>query len=138
MSLSREQLDELVDRHFLLEARDDVDGVMGTLDDDAEHEVIPSPVGTLNDPAKQRAYYEMLFSSIKGTSVETLRRYYGDDFVIDETLWHGDIEDGSVFLCDGKSGKVSFRLLHVFEIRDGKISREQAWCDLAAIQRQLG
>jgi hypothetical protein len=26
----------------------------------------------------------------------------------------------------------------VFEIRDGKIRREQVWCDLAAIQRQLG
>jgi predicted ester cyclase len=33
---------------------------------------------------------------------------------------------------------VSFRLLHVFELRDGKIAREQVWCDLAAIQRQLG
>jgi uncharacterized protein len=30
------------------------------------------------------------------------------------------------------------RLLHVFEIKGGKITREQAWCDLAAIQRQLG
>jgi ketosteroid isomerase-like protein len=52
--------------------------------------------------------------------------------------WHGRIVDGAPFLCDGRSGKVSFRLLHVFEIRDGKISREQVWCDLAAIQRQLG
>jgi predicted ester cyclase len=32
---------------------------------------------------------------------------------------------------------VSFRLLHIFEFQDGKIAREQAWCDLAAIQRQL-
>lgn len=29
-------------------------------------------------------------------------------------------------------------LPHLFEIRDGKISREHVWCDLAAIQRQLG
>jgi hypothetical protein len=65
-------------------------------------------------------------------------RYYGDDFVVDETLWHGEILDGSVFLCDGKSGKVSFRLLHIFEFQEGKIAREQAWCDLAALQQQLG
>ena len=40
---------------------------------------------------------------------------------------------------DGKSGDVSFRmLLHVFDIRDGKITRENVWCDLAAIQQQLG
>lgn len=138
MSMTREQMDDLVNEHFGFEATDNVDGVMGTLDDHAEHEVIPSPVGALNDPAQQRAYYEMLFSALKGESVEPLRRYYGEGFLIDETLWHGYIEDGMPFLCDGKSGKVSFRLLHIFEIHDGKISREQAWCDLAAIQQQLG
>ena len=132
------EMDELVNRHFGFEAADDVDGVMSTLVDDAEHEVIPSPVGTVDDPEGQRAYYELLFSSITGESVEPLRRYYGEDFLVDETLWHGTVEDGRPFLCDGKSGPVSFRLLHVFEIRDGKIAREQVWCDLAAIQRQLG
>jgi ketosteroid isomerase-like protein len=138
MRMTREAMDELVNEHFGFEATDDVDGVMGTLDGDAEHEVIPSPVGALRDPAKQRAYYEMLFSAIKGDRVEPIRRLYGDGFLIDETLWHGTIEDGKPFLCDGKSGRVSFRLLHVFEIGDGKIKREQVWCDLAAIQRQLG
>lgn len=138
MSMTREQMDNLVDEHFGFEAADDVDGVMGTLDEDAEHEVIPSPFGAINDPATQRSYYEMLFGALKGESVEPLRRYYGDDFLVDETLWHGYIEDGRPFLCEGKTGKVSFRLLHVFEMRGGKISREQVWCDLAAIQRQLG
>ena len=138
MRATREEMDDLVNRHFGFEASDDVDGVMSTLADGAEHEVIPSPVGSLDDPAEQRAYYELLFSSITGESVEPIRRYYGEDFVVDETLWHGTVDDGRPFLCDGKSGPVSFRLLHVFEIRDGKIAREQAWCDLAAIQRQLG
>jgi uncharacterized protein len=80
----------------------------------------------------------LLFGSIRGESVEPLRRYHGDNVLIDESLWHGRIDDGSPFLCDGRSGEVSFRLLHVFEFRDGKIGREQVWCDLAAIQRQLG
>ena len=50
----------------------------------------------------------------------------------------GEILDGGVFNCPGKSGRTSFRLLHVFEFKDGRISREQAWLDLAAIQHQLG
>jgi len=99
---------------------------------------VPSPVGVLHDKTKVRAYYAMLFESVKGESVTPLKRYYGDDFIVDETLWQGEISDGRAFLCDGKSGKVSFRLLHIFEFKDGKIAREQAWCDLAAIQRQLG
>ena len=99
--------------------------------------MIPSPVGALNDPTSQRAYYEMLFASVAGESVTPIRRLYGQDFLVDETLWRGHITDGRAFLCDGKSGDVSFRLLHVFEFRGGKISREQVWCDLAAIQQQL-
>src|SRR3712207_4313162 len=131
MGMTREQMDALVNEHFGYEASDDVEGVLGTLADEAEHEVIPSPVGALTDRDQMRSYYEMLFGSLKGESVTPLRRLYGDDFLIDETLWHGRIEDGRPFLRDGKSGDVSFRLLHVFEIRDGKISREQVWCDLA-------
>ena len=138
MAMTKEQMDELVNEHFGFEASDNVDGVMGTLDDEAEHEVIPSPVGALHDPAQMRAYYEMLFNSIKGESVTPLRRLYGDDFLVDETVWHGFVEDGRPFLCDGKSGKVSFRLLHVFEFNGERITREQVWCDLATIQRQLG
>ena len=138
MSMTREQMDRLVDEHFNYEATDDVDGVMSTLSRDAEHEVIPSPVGALTDPAKVRSFYEMLFTDLEGEGVTPLRKLYGEDFLIDETLWRGYIADGRPFLCDGKSGNVSFRLLHVFQIRDGKIGREQVWCDLAAIQQQLG
>jgi hypothetical protein len=136
--MTNEQMDALVAEHFRFEATDDVDGVMSTLLDGAVHEVIPSPVGALHDSADQRAYYERLFGSIRGEGVEPLRRYYGENFLIDESLWHGRIEDGGPFLCHGRSGGVSFRLLHVFEFREGKIGREQVWCDLAAIQRQLG
>lgn len=138
MGMSREDMDRAVTEHFGYEAADDLDGVMASLAPEIEHEVVPSPVGIQHDKAKIRAYYKMLFETVKGEGVTPIRRYYGDNFLIDETMWHGRIEDGRAFLCDGKSGKVSFRLLHVFEFVDGRISREQAWCDLAAIQRQLG
>ena len=57
---------------------------------------------------------------------------------MDEAIWQGHVNDGRPFLCDGKSGPVRFRILHVFELRNGRIGREQVWCDLADIQRQLG
>ena len=138
MGMSREQMDRAVNEHFGYEAADDLDGVMASLADDVEHEIVPSPVGAQTDKAGIRAYYATLFKALKGDGVTPIIRYYGEDFLIDETLWNGEIFDGGPFLCDGRSGKASFRLLHIFEFRDGKISREQAWCDLAAIQRQLG
>ena len=163
MGMSREQMDRAVNEHFGYEAADDLDGVMASLADDVEHEIVPSPVGAQTDKAGIRAGDIVtkvngrevtpeqtlsflvanirpgtLFKALKGDGVTPIKRYYGEDFLIDETLWNGEIFDGGPFLCDGRSGKASFRLLHIFEFRDGKISREQAWCDLAAIQRQLG
>jgi len=138
MSLSTAEFDSIINEHFMFEATDNVNAVMDSLADTVEHEVVPSPMGVSTDKDRIRSFYEMLFSNVEGEGVTPIRRYYGDDFVIDETLWHGQIKDGKPFLCDGKTGPVSFRLLHVFEVRDGKITREQAWCDLAAIQQQLG
>jgi uncharacterized protein len=141
VGLTPQQMDDQVTEHFRYEATDDIDGVVGsfTSGDGLFHEVIPSPVGPLNDLSQVRAYYEMLFPAVKGESVTPIRRLYGDDFLVDETLWTGDIVDGHWCLCDGKSGRASFRLLHVFEFApDGKIKSEQLWCDLATIQQQLG
>ena len=137
MKATREQLDQIINDHFKFEAMDDIDAVLGSLAETVEHEVVPSPMGASKDKGRIRDYYNLLFKNVHGESVTPIRRYYGDDFVIDETMWHGRIEDGAVFLCEGKSGPVSFRLLHVFQVEDGKITREQAWCDLAAIQQQL-
>jgi ketosteroid isomerase-like protein len=135
--MTTQEMDQIVNEHFQYEATDDIAGVMDSLSDDAKHEVIPSPVGALHDQNRIRAFYEMLFKDLKGEGVTPVRRLYGEDFIVDETIWHGRVEDGRPFLCEGKSGPVSFRLLHVFDLRDGKIAREQVWCDLAAIQQQL-
>jgi ketosteroid isomerase-like protein len=130
-------MDTAVIEHLGYEAADDVDGVMATLSDDPEHEVIPSPVGKLTDRAKIRAYYEMIFGDLRGGSVTPVRRLYGDDSLVDETTWHGRFDDGRSVLLDGTSGDVSFRMLHIFRFRNGKICSEQVWTDLAAIQAQL-
>lgn len=138
MGMSRDAMDAAVNEHFGYEAADDLDGVMASLAERVEHEVVPSPVGILHDKAKMRDFYAMLFACVRGEGVTPLKRYYGDDFMVDETLWRGEVVDGKPFLCDGKSGSVSFRLLHIFEFdKGGKIAREQAWVDLAALQKQL-
>jgi ketosteroid isomerase-like protein len=138
MGMTRQQMDELVNRHFGFEAADDVDGVLASLADEVRHEVVPSPMGAQSDKRGIREFYRMLFADLKGEGVTPLRRLYGEAFLVDEALWHGRVVNGRPFLMDGRSGKVSFRLLHVFELRDGKIAGEQVWCDLAALQRQLG
>jgi len=132
-----QRMDQIINQHFQYEATDDVAGVVGSLSDRVEHEVVPSPAGMQTDKAGIASFYTMLFADLKGENVTPLRRLYGKDFVVDESLWQGRIENGRIFRREGKSGKVSFRLLHVFELDGDKIKREQVWCDLAAIQQQL-
>lgn len=138
MSLSRAEVDQLVNTHFMFEATDDVEGVLASLAPGAEHHVVPSPFGIVNETGRIREFYATMFADLKGESVTPVRRLYGDGFAVDEAIWNGQIEDGRLFGCPGKKGPVSFRLLHVFEFSDEKISRENVWCDLSAIQQQLG
>jgi predicted ester cyclase len=135
--MTRSEMDQIVNQHFGYEATDDVEGVLSSLAPEVRHEVVPSPMGEQTDRARIRQFYQMLFADLKGESVKPLRRLYGENFVVDEALWNGRIENGRPFHMEGKSGKVSFRLLHIFELSGGKITSEQVWCDLAAIQRQL-
>jgi hypothetical protein len=101
------------------------------------HDMIPSPVGEISDRQDIRDRYTMLYACARGEKATCIRRLYGEDFLVDETLWEGMQVDGKPFLLEGKSGRMSVRILHIFTFRDGKIDYEQAWLDLAAIQRQL-
>jgi hypothetical protein len=138
MGLSHEEMDRVVDDHFRFEATDDLDGVMASFaPGPLRHEIIPSPVGEISARQDIRDYYTMLYGCARGDKATCIRRLYGDDFLVDETLWEGMIVDGKPFLLEGKSGHMSNRILHVFTFRKGSIAYEQAWLDLAAIQRQL-
>ena len=44
---------------------------------------------------------------------------------------------GQVLGIPGNGKQVRFRVLHVFEFRDGRISRENVWMDGAALAAQL-
>src|SRR3712207_5541078 len=97
MGITREEMDRIIAQHFAFEAADDVDGVLGSLAEGAEHEIIPSPMGRLTDRTAIRRFYEALFRDLRGESVTPVRRLYGDGFVVDEAIWHGHIADGRQF-----------------------------------------
>lgn len=137
MALTRAQMDAKLDEHFGFEAADDVEGVLGTLADDVEHDIVGWPPGPTRDRAAVRCFYEALFADLADGGVRSTRRLYGDNFMVDDSVWRGRAP-GRPFGIEGKSRPLEFRLLHVLEFTDaGDISRENVWIDLAAIQQQL-
>lgn len=84
-----------------------------------------------------RPFYEAMYADLKQEKVTTIKRQYGDGFVVDESLWEGTAP-GRPFGVEGKNRPLRFRLLHGSEFSDdGKIACENVWVDLVAIQQQL-
>ena len=135
-TMTREQMDRIIEEHFGFEARDDVEGVLNTLTEDVEHDVVGSPGSQITGRDAARRYYQALFRDLKGESIQPVRRLYGENFLVDETIWNGRAV-GRPFGVPGEEGPVSFRILHVLEFRDGKISRENVWMDVASVLHQL-
>lgn len=137
MALSRCAMDRKIDEHFHFEATDNVDGVLSTLTADVEHDIVGAPTGPTRGRDAARNFYEGLFSDLSDGRMQSLRRLYGDNFMVDESLWSGRAT-GMPFGLAGRNRPLEFRLLHVLEFaEDGDITRENVWLDLAAILRQL-
>lgn len=137
MKLTREEMDHRIDEHFAFEAADNVEGVLATLTPDVEHDIVGAPTGPTHGREGARGFYESLFADLSDGRVQSLRRYYGDDFMVDESLWKGRAP-GRPFGFEGRGRDLEFRLLHVIEFSEtGDIRRENVWIDFAAITQQL-
>jgi len=137
MAMSRSEMDRRIDEHFAFEANDDVEGVLATLAPDAEHDIVGWPSGPTRGRDGARPFYEALFHDLAGSEVQSRRRLYGENFLVDESLWRGKAP-GRPFGMEGRDRPLEFRLLHVVEFEaSGMIRRENVWVDLGAIARQL-
>ena len=137
MKLKKEQMDRKIDEHFDFELRDDVEGVLSTLAPDVIHDIVGSPTGPTFGPENARPFYENLFRDLSDGKVTCVKRLYGDNFIVDESVWEG-IAAGRPFGIEGNGRPLRFRLLHVVEFsEEGQISRENVWIDIAAILEQL-
>jgi hypothetical protein len=137
MALTREQMDAKLDEHFGFEAADDVEGVLATLTEDVEHDIVGWPAGPVRGRDGVRPFYETMFADLADGKVTSLRRYYGDRFMVDDSVWRGTAA-GRPFGLEGRGRPLEFRLLHVLEFAEsGDICRENVWLDFASIVQQL-
>lgn len=137
MAMTREEMDRRMDEHFRFEATDNIAGVLQTLAPDVEHDVVGWPTGPSHGRDGAKPFYDALFADLSDGKVECLRRFYGEDFLVDESMWKGRAP-GRPFGLEGRDRPLEFRLLHVIEFAgNGDIKRENVWVDLASVMQQL-
>jgi steroid delta-isomerase-like uncharacterized protein len=129
-------IDEIMGRHYAAEAAHDLDAILASLTDDVEHDVVGDPSGVLREPEAIKQRYQQLFADLGDQQVTPVRRLYGEDFVVDEVMITARAT-GMMLGIPGNNREVTFRLMHVCEFRDGRMSRENVWMDVAALMQQL-
>lgn len=135
--LTREQKDALVDGHYRAEIDGDLDAIVDGFIPGAEHDVVGRPGGPVYGGDEIAAYYRQLFTDLRISRFEPVRRLYGDNHVVDESILHATAI-GAPFGIPGRDREIAVRLLHVFSFSDDRISRESAWLDVASMLGQLG
>jgi steroid delta-isomerase-like uncharacterized protein len=134
--MDNSQMQGLVDSHMAAENCGDIDGAVTVYTDDVEHDVVGFTSGPSRGKDAARAFYAYLTANFRSESWDVVRRFLCDDAMVLEQLMTGTVT-GSLLGIPGDGRRVSFRMLHVFEFREGLISRENIWLDTAAIVNQL-
>jgi ketosteroid isomerase-like protein len=114
----------LVEAHFHSEAANEVEKALELYTDDILWE---SPNRNLVFRGKEATgeNYRRMFASFRVEGFRLLQRFATEDRVIDDSIITAVLIGDGVKNAPAPVGsKVEIRLLHVFEMREGKISRE--------------
>jgi steroid delta-isomerase-like uncharacterized protein len=131
-----DEMRALVDRHMAAEREGDIDAAVAVYTDDVEHDVVGFPASPTRGKEGARAFYAYLTANFCTENWTVSRQYLADRALVQEQLMTGTVV-GSLLGLAGHGRRISFRMLHVFEFRDGLISRENVWLDSAAVADQL-
>lgn len=134
--MKQAEMDRLIEEHIAAEARGDTAAAVAVYTDDVEHDVVGTPHGPKQGKEEAQGFYDQLVQDIHTERMTPVHRYYGDDFCVIEHAWEGTVP-GSFLGFPGNGKRITFRLLHLWEFRDGLISRENVWLDGGGIAAQL-
>jgi steroid delta-isomerase-like uncharacterized protein len=130
------EMQRLIEEHLQAEAAGDTEGCTAMYTEDIVHDVVGWPTGPMHGKQGAKSFYEHLVKDIQTQEMEAVHSYYGANFAVIEHMWRGTVP-GSFLGVPGHGKQISFRLLHVWEFKNGGICRENVWLDGGAIVAQL-
>lgn len=116
---------ECVEKHFHSEAVDEVEAALDLYTDDIVWEA-PALNGLDRSFSGKRAVaknYRELFASMRNVRFEFLQRFATEDRVVDDSIVTFEIARAGYWPWP-VDRKIEMRLVHIFEMREGRISRE--------------
>lgn len=134
--MERPEMDRLIEAHLAAERAGDTAGCVAMYTDDVEHDVVGFTTGPAHGKAAAQRFYDYLVQNIRTETMIPVHSYYGDDFCVIEHEWTGTVP-GEFLGVPGNNRRITFRMNHVWEFRDGLISRENVWLDGGSIVAQL-
>jgi steroid delta-isomerase-like uncharacterized protein len=134
--MEQHEMVALVERHLKAEGAGDVEGAVAVYTDDIEHDAVGFPGSPRTGKDAAREFYGFLTANFRTEDEQPLHRYFAGDSMILEQSMTGTVI-GEFLGLPGNGRRITCRILHVFDFRDGLISREQVWIDNAAIIAQL-
>jgi steroid delta-isomerase-like uncharacterized protein len=130
------EMESLIEAHLRAEGNGDPAGAVANYTEDIEHDVVGFPGAPLRGIPAALEFYRQLVKDIRTDGEERLRTYYANDAAVIENVMAATVT-GQFLGIPGNGKQVRFRILHVFEFRDGRISRENVWLDCAGVAAQL-
>jgi predicted ester cyclase len=99
---------------------------------------VTHPDAPFHGKAEVGAVYSSIIDAIPDVALTSVKRFTGEEgrYVVDESVLSGHVH-GDWAGTNGDGAPVEVRVLHIFEVRDGLISFENAWFDAANVQRQI-
>ena len=118
---------EAVDQHFHNETPDTIDLAVGVYTDDIVWEV-PARGLVHRDRETVKQEYLQIFGSMNVHKITNLHRFATEEWVFDDSIFEFTIVGEGIVNCPFPPGtRVSMRLIHAFQCRDGKICRENGY-----------
>ena len=126
----------IVEQHFAAENAHDIPATLATYAEDLIWDDVSNPECPIHGKEAAARNYAEILATIPDLEMVSTLRFASGEHVIDESVLSGHVRGTFLgFKADG--APISFRILHVFDIRDGLIAREQAWFDTVGVIRQI-
>lgn len=104
--------------------------------DDGIEEIVP--VGVFRGPEELRAYFSELFTAVPDMAFTVERVLAQDADVLVQWRASGTFDGGPLMGIDPTGRRIELRGLDWLEVKDGKIVRNTAFADGAALARGMG